>query len=1102
MELSQVGKYAIIGKIGAGAMGEVFRAHDPVLGRDVAIKVVLGKLSEDEGARQRFQREARAAAQLNHPNIITVYDFGEERGMAYMAMELLEGQDLRELMAKGQLRALEDKLSMMEQILDGLAFAHLKGVMHRDLKPGNVHVLPNGQIKIMDFGLARRAQDAAASGVVMGTPYYMAPEQAQGERATARSDIFSLGAMFYEMLAGRRPFTGATIPAVLFSVVHRDPEPLGKVVPDLATGIVAMVMRAIAKDPAARHADASEMLRALRVAWSGGEVAAEEAAFAADDPTPARALGEPLSALEDTSPDLRAALGEIEQYLADRVPPLMVSDSVDVFMGAPAEAAAAELWGWREGLQAVQPELAPVDVLQHALHKLSVIGELELVENGRLLSFLREVGALVAKALPPGEGRDRFRRALARLGEAEMVRSEPAPRLRATEAAAAPAPLVATTPGLKRLSLLEQRLRREGVGQGPAAEGARRRIASQAIAAAATEATSEIELESHLRRLKDVGVASGAEHVFRSLGQELGDWALPKDIASDTAELPPAFEVRAMQKIVALPEDPTEVARRYRHLVNAATEQFNEGNLGRAVQMFELATELAAEKKIEAGFIEPIRKKGHEALDPARLRQYMDRPDRLAQLHEVMAFFDQGMSAETLLDQLEAEERRDKRRLLLDLLVVHGEAARALARARLEASASAPAGDFARRNWIYLLRLVPRPAGEPPDAEIDAVARCASPREPAFLVKEALTYLAQARQPRLAEALTSLLGAWESEAARPDLDDAAAEDAMTALDRLAAALARQGGPKGWRALVRHALSRRPELGNTTGRLAELASQDLSASHDVVEALTTMIRESLPRGMLSRFVSRQDHDLPALVAALAGTRAPDVRALLEDLRKRFPAQEAGRAAARALEAPPAASGSQQPTIGTSGELDAYSLPALLHRLAQARATGTLNLLPPEGKGAPAALGFADGRLASAHFGHRQGESAVYQLFERPFAGEFAFDAEKPPAEGGPELKELAALVREGVQRSRQLAATSALVSEDLPLEATGEAPGTVADEADYDLIVVLWQKATSRVTPRQLEAELAVDAFRIMRPLAQWLEQGALRTIAPPPAPGT
>src|SRR5512144_1740919 len=174
MELTQVGKFKIVGKLGQGAMGEVFRALDPVLGREVAIKVVTGKLSEDERARERFQREAQAAATLNHPNIITVYDFGEEQGQAFMAMELLEGQDLRDLLAKGTLTTLEGKVAIMEQILDGLAFAHSKGVVHRDLKPGNVHVLPSGQVKVMDFGLARRVKDTGATGVVMGTPYYMA----------------------------------------------------------------------------------------------------------------------------------------------------------------------------------------------------------------------------------------------------------------------------------------------------------------------------------------------------------------------------------------------------------------------------------------------------------------------------------------------------------------------------------------------------------------------------------------------------------------------------------------------------------------------------------------------------------------------------------------------------------------------------------------------------------------------------------------------------------------------------------------------------------------------------------------------------------------
>ncbi len=860
-------------------------------------------------------------------------------------------------------------------------------------------------------------------------------------------------------------------------------------------------MRALSKAPDARYADAAEMQQALRVAWAGGDVAAAPPGvpYTAADTTPTRALGPAFSARPDTPAELRAALEEIEEYLADRVPPLMVADSVAALAEAPVEGAAAEIQGWAERQQAVQPDLPLVDLLFHALHKLSVIGEFHLVEDEKVFGFLRAVGEALAEACPPGADRDRFRRALAHLGESEMVRTGPVEMMRhLAEPAPAELPPVAATPGLRRLSLLEQRLRKEGIGQGPAAETARRRVVSQAIAAAATEARSEKELEDHLRRLRAAGVESGAQQVFRNLGQELADWAMPKDIVSDTADLGPANEVQAMKQIVSLPEDPIEVARRFRYLVSAATEQFNEGNLGRAVQMFELATKLAAEKKIEAGFMEPILKKGHEALEERKLRQYMDNPDRHAQLQAVMAFFEAGLGPATLLDQLETEERRDKRRLLLDLLVVHGETARALARARLEASLETPASDFGRRNWIYLLRLVPRPPGEKAEGEIDAVARLAAPGNPAFLVKEALTHLGQTRHPRVAEALVSLLGAWEAELEREDLDDAAREEGLAVLDRVASALARQGGPGGWRALVDHALSQRPELGETAHRLAELGTHDLSSSPEVVETLMGEIRASLPRGVLGRLVGRKDRDLPALLGALASTRTPAVRALLEEVQKRYHAQEPGRAAGRALEAPAPAAGPAA-AVGHSGELDAYGLPALLHRLAQGKATGTLNLLPKEGGGAPATVGFSHGRLVAARWGHREGAAALYQLFERPFPGSYAFDAVAVPPAGGSALPELPALVKEGVHRARELQRTSAVVPEELPLEATGAAPGTVVDEPDYDLIVALWEKACARVPVHKMEAELAADAFRIHRPLAQWLEEGALRIVAPPAA---
>jgi hypothetical protein len=344
------------------------------------------------------------------------------------------------------------------------------------------------------------------------------------------------------------------------------------------------------------------------------------------------------------------------------------------------------------------------------------------------------------------------------------------------------------------------------------------------------------------------------------------------------------------------------------------------------------------------------------------------------------------------------------------------------------------------------------------------------------------------------EVLGSLLGAWEAEVGREDLDDAAHEEGLAGLDRVASALARQGEPSGWQALVDHALSGRTELGDTTARLAELGAHDLSQAPRVVETLAHEIRASLPRGVLGRLVGRKDQDLPALVGALAGTHTPAVRALLEEVRRRCPGQEAARAAARSLETPPP-SAAPAPVAGHSGELDSYGLPALLHRLAQGKATGTLNLLPREGGGRPATVGFSQGRVVSARFGHREGALAVYQLFERPFAGSFAFDGAAAPSASGSALPELAALVKEGVHRARELRRTSAIVPEDLPLEATGAPPGTVVDEREYDLVVAVWEKACARVAARQMEEDLAADAFRIHRPLAQWLEEGALRVVA-------
>src|SRR5688572_24861732 len=250
MQLDQIGKYRIVGKIGQGAMGEVYKAHDAVLNRMVAIKTINADLGADETLRKRFQREAQSAARLNHPNIITVYDYGEERNKIYMAMELLEGTDLKQTIARRRPLSLDDKLEIMDQMCDGLAFAHAGDIVHRDLKPANIHLLANGQVKIMDFGLARLGgSEMTRTGMVMGTPHYMSPEQVRGERADSRSDIFSLGCVFYELLTYRKPFDADSMHAVLFKVMQEEPPPVTTLVPDLPHVLQDLLDRTLAKDP-------------------------------------------------------------------------------------------------------------------------------------------------------------------------------------------------------------------------------------------------------------------------------------------------------------------------------------------------------------------------------------------------------------------------------------------------------------------------------------------------------------------------------------------------------------------------------------------------------------------------------------------------------------------------------------------------------------------------------------------------------------------------------------------------------------------------------------------------------------------------------------
>jgi len=259
-----LGRYRLLDRIGAGAMGEVYRAQDSVLDRPVALKIIQGG---DEERRQRFRREAQSAARLAHPNIVVVHDFGEDSGRFFMAMELLEGTDLKVAITRNLLPDLRARLAVMEQVCDAVSFAHGTNIVHRDLKPANIFVLPNRQVKILDFGLARVGQSSmTGTGMVLGTPNYMAPEQIKGQRVDARADVFALGAVFYELLSGHKAFEGDSLHAVLYRVVQHEPEPLRRIAANIPGPISDVIARALAKDPVQRHQSVAELRDALRTA--------------------------------------------------------------------------------------------------------------------------------------------------------------------------------------------------------------------------------------------------------------------------------------------------------------------------------------------------------------------------------------------------------------------------------------------------------------------------------------------------------------------------------------------------------------------------------------------------------------------------------------------------------------------------------------------------------------------------------------------------------------------------------------------------------------------------------------------------------------------
>ena len=262
-----IGKYRVVDRVGRGGMGMIFKAHDPILDRQVALKVISPEVEVTDELRARFFREAKACAKLNHPNIVTVYDMGEDEGRLFIVMELLEGEEFRQLIKSTPPLPLEDKVSVMLQVCSGLHYAHQKGIVHRDMKPGNIFMQRNGHVKILDFGIAHIATTEAGltrTGLIMGTLRYISPEQVRG-RVDHRSDMFSIGSVFYELLTLRPPFLGEDAMQLLEQLRTEDPPSPSEIDATIPADLTAVVQRAMRKNPNERFRDLEEMRAELEV---------------------------------------------------------------------------------------------------------------------------------------------------------------------------------------------------------------------------------------------------------------------------------------------------------------------------------------------------------------------------------------------------------------------------------------------------------------------------------------------------------------------------------------------------------------------------------------------------------------------------------------------------------------------------------------------------------------------------------------------------------------------------------------------------------------------------------------------------------------------
>ena len=832
---------------------------------------------------------------------------------------------------------------------------------------------------------------------------------------------------------------------------------------------------------------------------------------------------------ERLDPKFDTALEELYSYFSDNLAPLLVAGSIEELFSHP-EVIATGIRTWVSShFNALGGRTTVSTLTFHAVRKIHLLGELKLLERAPLEKFLQALEPHLLAVVPPAE-RESLRVHLARIGESsvaaaggssmQLMKPSGGPGGDGLPAAAQPASSdeslsPAMVRGLRRFALM---LEHGGAVMPGAPDGApsgasppappNAAEAAQLLAAALETARNTQELEAYLKR---AGIADTGAGAVRALTQSLPGWVIRQ---GDEVSTYRSASAQAMERLVALTGDPQKSADRFREMVKSAIEQFNEGSLGRALAIFELAQRVVAERAVDAHTANMVLGSAHDMLDSGRLLTLARDVEQRPLLRKVLLFLP-AMGPAALLDRVSNEPDRQKRRVQLALLEVHGAAIRELALDRLEESlAMQPRPTNAwwnDRNYVYLLHVIPPPPTALPEREVGYVIKLSTLDNAAPLIRESIICLGQARHERALPTLETRLREVEEQLLQeggPTLHPA--PEMLRFLNLIVTALARSGTSLGRRAVVAHALRGDPRLGDTLGRLAELSGADFSGDSDSLEKLLAALKAAIPMKVFGMTIARDSEKVMLIIRALSATPTPVVREALQDIAKRFADQPFGKLAAETLAGlgaarpggaatvpaaavVPAAAAAPRPSGGMAGDLDVFGLPELVQSFSQSEASGQLVVRDRAGKEV-ATLQLRRGLLVRAQAGHVSDEGAFYLLFERPVQGTFEFTrapATETTVAGAPAGQQFMPLLMEAMRRYDELQRAAAIVGDHVRLKPTGAKPTALPEESDGVFVREMWTKVKGGTTAAECERVIAADPYRIRVLLAYWLEEGVV-----------